>query len=80
MIGLVVFIGIAVTYVGLSLLIERRNGPWSHNQPMTNPSMYFGGWYGCDTGSVSGGVGGDCGGGFSGDCGGDFGGDCGGGF
>lgn len=81
MIGLLLFLGIAVVYVGLGLLIERRNGLPSHDQPVTYPTAFFGGnWNGCDTGGGSGGFGGDCGGSFGGDCGGGFGGDCGGGF
>ena len=71
MFGLLFFLGIAVVYVGLGLIIERRNGSPSHDQPVTDSTVYLGGGlFGGDAGGFSGGFGGDCGGGFGGDCGG----------
>ena len=65
MIGLLVFLGIAVVYVGLGLLIDARNGTPAHGEP----HMYYGQ---CSTGGgwAGGDVGGGFGGGFGGDCGG----------
>ena len=72
MFGLLFFFGIAVVYGGLGLIIERRNGSPSHDQPVSAPTAYLGGgWIGGDaSGGFGGGFGGDCGGGFGGDCGG----------
>ncbi len=65
MFGLLIFLGIAVVYVVLGLLIERRNGSPSHYQPATNPTAYLsGGLIGGDASGFGGGFGGDCGGGF----------------
>ncbi len=71
MFGLLFFLGIAVVYVVVGLLIERRNGSPSHYQPVSDPTAYLGGgWIGGDASGCSSGFGGDCGGGFGGDCGG----------
>lgn len=73
MIGLFVFLTIAVMYISLGLLIERRNGHPSHDQRIHHVTTYCGNdWTGSGFfgGGDCGGGGGDCGGGGGGDCGG----------